>query len=158
VARHRIRLRKWGTAILLASTLTPGGSDPLDSALDWQQHLASYADRAERTDSIQTGTSRSSRSALPGLLVTILDHETSGRDYEAYNPTGCSDENGTFSCGGAYQLSAQYATVWGQRAGYPHLPANAATWPPATQDAVAIKLYYSTTPDGAHWCDWTDYC
>jgi hypothetical protein len=95
---------------------------------------------------------------MPALLSTILDNETSGRDYTAFNPTGCSDENGTFSCGGAYQLSAQYATVWGQRAGYPHLPANAATWPPATQDAVAIKLYYSTTPDGAHWCDWTDYC
>jgi hypothetical protein len=35
---------------------------------------------------------------------------------------------------------------------------NAAAWPPAVQDAVALALFRSTNPDGTHWCAWTDYC
>ena len=111
---------------------------------------------AERVISI-TAPSRSARSATPALLLTIKEHESHG-DYRAYSATGCSDENGTFSCGGAYQLSEQYATVWAARAGYPHMSNQAQTWPPATQDAVALHLFNSTNPPGYHWCHWTTYC
>lgn len=148
-----MKLRKWGTVIIAASTLH-GGGDPIDSALDYLSSSDAIAERVTAS----TAPSRSARSALPPLLSVILQHETQDHDYMAYNPTGCSDENGTFSCGGAYQLSAQYASVWAERAGYSGLSSNAATWPPSTQDAVALELFYSTVPDGAHWCDWTDYC
>lgn len=153
----RMRLRKWGTVVATAAVLHGGGGDPLTSALDYAEHVASKADIAERVTA-SSAPSRSTRSAMPALLSVILQHETLDHDYTAFNPTGCSDENGTFSCGGAYQLSAQYASVWAERAGYSGMSSNAATWPPSTQDAVALELFYSTVPDGAHWCVWTDYC
>jgi hypothetical protein len=143
----KIRLRKWGTVIVTAATLH-GGGDPIQSAVDY---LSSH-DKAERLISI-TAPSRSDRSALPPLLLTIRQHESHG-NYTAYNPTGCDGA----PCGGAYQLHSWYASEWARRAGYPNMPANAATWPPATQDAVALHLYHSTATPGWHWCEFTTYC
>jgi hypothetical protein len=115
--------------------------------------LGGSPDTAER-ESISIEPDRgSSRSAMPELLATIKHHESRG-DYTAVNPSGCEG----YGCGGAYQLHAAYASTWAARAGYPHMPADASTWPPATQDAVALHLFHSTTPPGSHWCDWADYC
>lgn len=90
---------------------------------------------------------------LPPLLELIRSHE-SGGNYSAYNAGGCEG----YGCGGAYQLHARYAPAWAASAGYPGMGPNAAAWPPATQDAVALWLFQSTSPDGTHWCRWTDYC
>ena len=90
---------------------------------------------------------------LPPLLLLIRSHE-SGGNYGAYNGSGCEG----YGCGGAYQMHAKYASVWAERAGFSGMSSNAANWPPATQDAVALHLFYSTNPDGAHWCNWTAYC
>lgn len=92
---------------------------------------------------------------LPPLLLLIRDHE-SGGNYRAYNPTGCSDENGVWSCGGAFQLSEQYASGWAVEAGFPGMSSQAQTWPRSTQDAVALFKFNAT--DGQLWCAWTDYC
>lgn len=94
-----------------------------------------------------------SSSGMPSLLLLIRSHE-SGGNYSAYNASGCEG----YGCGGAYQLHAKYAATWAARAGYPGLSGQAQNWSPAIQDAVALKLFYSTNPDGAHWCNWTDYC
>jgi hypothetical protein len=94
-------------------------------------------------------------SSLPDGLLYIRSQE-SGGNYTAYNPTGCSDENGTFSCGGAYQLSEQYASAWAAEAGYPGMSSQAQIWPRDVQDAVALYKYERT--GGGLWCDWTDYC
>jgi len=145
-----MRLRKWGTVVLVAASLLPGHSDPLESALSYHSHMTSVA---EREASITSATSRSSRSAMPALLELIKLHESHG-DYTAVNPTGCDGA----LCGGAYQLHSWYASAWAEAAGYPGMSANAATWPPATQDAVALYLYYSTDVDGWHWCQFTTYC
>ena len=116
-------------------------------------------DTAER-ESISIEPNRGdSRSAMPELLLTIRSEESGhgepGKyDYRASNPSGCEG----YGCGGAYQLHAAYASTWAARAGYKHMPADAATWPPATQDAVALHLFLSTQPAGSHWCDWADYC
>lgn len=91
--------------------------------------------------------------ALPPLLALIRAHESGGH-YTARNATGCEG----YGCGGAYQLHARYAAEWAARAGYPGMGPDAATWPRAIQDAVAVDLYYSTTPDGAAWCRWAAYC
>lgn len=99
----------------------------------------------------------SSSGGLPALLVTIRANE-SGGNYAAYNPTGCSDENGTWSCGGAYQMSEQYAAGWAAEAGYPGQSSQAQTWDPAVQDAVALYKFYATNPDGSMWCSFTEYC
>ena len=152
----KTRLRKWGTVIVTALA-AHGGGDPLTHAHDYIDHVsetvqASRADKVEREISI-TAPSRSSRSAMPALLATIRHHESRG-DYTAVNPSGCEG----YGCGGAYQLHMRYASTWAARAGYPGLSSNAATWPPATQDAVALYLFNSTTPPGYHWCRWTDYC
>ena len=90
---------------------------------------------------------------MPALLQAIRSHE-SGGNYSAYNASGCEG----YGCGGAYQLHAAYASEWAARAGYPGLSGQAQTWAPATQDAVALHLFYSTNPDGAHWCSWVLYC
>lgn len=157
----KIRLRKWGTAITVALAAT-GGGDPLTSALEYHEHMASSRDMAERSISITRDTGRGAtrssvaggeRSALPPLLLSIRAHE-SGGDYTAVSSTGC---NGA-PCGGAYQLHSWYASEWAARAGYPGMSSNAATWPPATQDAVALHLYYSTSTPGWHWCQFTTYC
>ena len=148
----KIRLRKWGTVITAAAMLHGGGGDPLEQALEYHEHMASRADMAERLISI-TAPSRSDRSALPPLLLTIRRHESHG-NYTLVNPTGCDGA----PCGGAYQLHSWYASEWARRAGYPHMSSDAATWPPATQDAVALHLYNSTNPPGYHWCRWVTYC
>jgi len=93
--------------------------------------------------------------ALPYLMQVINDHE-SGGNYKAYNPTGCSDKNGTFSCGGRWQLSEQYASGWAAAAGFPGQSSHAETWAPAIQDAVALDLYKKT--GGSLWCNYTSYC
>ena len=143
----KIRLRKWSTVIVTALAVH-GGGDPLTHAVDY----LNSGDKAERLFSI-TAPDRSDRSALPPLLLTIRDHESHG-SYTAYSPTGCDGA----PCGGAYQLHSWYASEWAARAGYPGMSSNAATWPPATHDAVALHLFHSTPTPGSHWCDWTDYC
>lgn len=96
-----------------------------------------------------------SAAGLPPLLLLIRDHE-SGGNYQAFNQTGCSDENGTWSCGGAFQLSEQYAAVWAAEAGFDGMTSQAQTWPPAIQDAVALFKFNAT--GGDLWCSWTEYC
>lgn len=104
----------------------------------------------------EESVSRSYRETdFPALMITISNHE-SGGNYRAYNPTGCSDGNGTFSCGGRWQLSAQYASVWAERAGFNNMSSNAETWAPEIQDAVALYLFNET--NGGLWCDYTTYC
>ena len=133
---------------------------PLDAALDYVDTMGTVVEKAntpppepdpERVAD-ETVTARSS-ARLPALLLTIRAHE-SGGNYAAYNGAGCEG----YGCGGAYQMHARYASTWAQRAGFAGLPSNAATWPAATQDAVALDLFYSTNPAGSHWCDWTEYC
>lgn len=143
--------------------------DPIEAALQFQKHVTEYelpAPPPPPTPSVDervaqaTDSSRSSSrnaTALPALLQTIRENESHG-NYAAYSPTGCSDSNGTFSCGGAYQLTEQYASGWAAEAGYSGMSSQAQTWPPTTQDAVAKYKFYATNPDGALWCDWTDYC
>jgi hypothetical protein len=156
---------------------TPPSDDPLKSALNYHAYLDKYVERfeakevrqqerrearqqqalEERTEAAES-SARSTRTpastgGLPSLLALIRSNE-SGGNYAAYNPTGCEG----YGCGGAYQMHARYASIWGEQAGYSGLSSNAATWSPSTQDAVALYLYYSTNPDGAHWCNWTDYC
>jgi hypothetical protein len=92
--------------------------------------------------------------ALPGLLLTIRSYE-SGGNYSAYNGSGCEG----YGCFGAYQLHGAYMDDWARRygaGGWASVPAN--RWPPAVQDKVALGLFYSTNPDGAHWCAWVSYC
>lgn len=101
----------------------------------------------------QSPVTTASSGGLPALLVTIRAHE-SGGNYQAYNGSGCEG----YGCGGAYQMHARYASEWAARAGFPGMSSNAATWPAAVQDKVALNLFYSTNPDGAHWCNWTSYC
>jgi len=137
----------------VAAVAAHGGGDPLTHARDYVDHVARTVATAEREISISQPDRGSSRSALPTLLDTIKHHESRG-DYTAVNPSGCEG----YGCGGAYQLHMRYASTWAARAGYPGLSSNAATWPPATQDAVALYLFNSTTPPGSHWCNWTDYC
>jgi hypothetical protein len=144
--------------------------DPLTMALTYQQRLDRFVERQEakaearrearqeRRERASDGFSRGKgRTApvgdLPALLALIRDHE-SGGNYSAYNASGCEG----YGCGGAYQLHAAYAPTWAARAGYPGMGSNAATWPAAIQDAVALNLFHSTNPDGAHWCNWTEYC
>ena len=98
-------------------------------------------------------TNQTPTGALPPLLLTIRAHE-SGGNYQAYNPTAAKATDAAAPT----RLHARYAPVWAARAGYPGMAPNAATWPPATQDKVALNLYYSTNPDGAHWCSYTGYC
>jgi hypothetical protein len=112
---------------------------------------AEAATRAATRES--SGGNSQSGGSLPELLLFIRSHE-SGGNYSAYNGSGCEG----YGCGGAYQLHARYASSWASSAGYPGLSSNAANWSPSTQDAVAKWLFYSTNPDGAHWCNWTDYC
>jgi hypothetical protein len=92
--------------------------------------------------------------ALPEGLLFIRDNESDG-NYQAFNPDGCSDDHGTWSCGGAYQLSEQYASAWATAAGYPGMSSQAQTWPAAVQDAVALDLF---TKDPGTWCRYTTYC
>ena len=93
-------------------------------------------------------------SGLPPLLALIRHNESRG-DYSAYNASGCEG----YGCYGAYQLHGLYMDDWARRYGaaaYAGTPAN--QWPPSVQDKVALGLFYSTNPDGAFWCNWTDYC
>jgi hypothetical protein len=156
------------TATLLTwATIQSPTSDPIDAALDYHRHMeevvteqaqiAAQEALEERTEAADSA-SRSIRTPvstgnLPPLLALIRSNE-SGGNYSAYNPSGCEG----YGCGGAYQMHALYAPTWAEQAGYPGLGGNAATWSPSTQDAVALYLFYSTNPDGAHWCNWTDYC
>lgn len=151
--RRRIRLRKWGTVVTLAATLQGGGGDPVTQALEYHSNMTSVAERAADAVSISRHSDRSERSATPALLELIKQHESNG-NYRAVNPTGCEGQ----PCGGAYQLHSQYASSWAAQAGYPGLSPRAETWPASTQDAVALHLFLSTDPHGAHWCNWTDYC
>jgi len=91
---------------------------------------------------------------LPALLQLIRSNE-SGGNYSAYNGSGCEG----YGCFGAYQLHGAYMDDWARSYGaasYASTPAN--QWPAEVQDRVALGLFYSTNPDGAHWCNWTDYC
>lgn len=95
-----------------------------------------------------------SSSSLPALLSLIRTNE-SGGNYSAYNASGCEG----YGCYGAYQLHGYYMDDWARRYGaaaYAGIPAN--QWPPYIQDKVALGLFYSTTPNGKFWCDWTSYC
>lgn len=92
---------------------------------------------------------------LPYILTVISDHESHGI-YTAYNPTGCSDEYGVWSCGGRWQLSEQYASTWAANAGFPGQSSHAETWDPSVQDAVALDLY---NKNGSYmWCHYAWYC
>lgn len=98
--------------------------------------------------------SQSGSSNLPELLLFIRSHE-SGGNYGAYNGSGCEG----YGCYGAYQLHGRYMGSWASSAGYGNYSGSPATqWPASVQDGVARWLFYSTNPDGAHWCNWTDYC
>ena len=114
---------------------------------------AEAATQAATRESSGGSTSQSGSGNLPELLLFIRSHE-SGGNYSAYNGSGCEG----YGCGGAYQMHARYASGWAASAGYPGMSSNAADWPASTQDAVALWLFYSTNPDGAHWCNWTTYC
>ena len=101
-----------------------------------------------------SGTPSGGSGSLPPLLQLIRSHE-SGGNYGAYNGGGCEG----YGCYGAYQMHGRYMADWARRYGagsYAGTPAN--QWPPAVQDKVALGLFYSTNPDGAHWCNWTTYC
>lgn len=154
-------------AMLLVAVHRP---DPIGMALSYHQRLDRFVARQEakaearrearqeRREQAQDGFSRGNGArtpsgGLPALLALIRDHE-SGGNYSAYNGGGCEG----YGCGGAYQLHALYAPTWASRAGYPGMSPNAATWPSQVQDAVALNLFHSTNPDGAHWCRWVDYC
>jgi len=145
---------------LAVTVALAAGPDPLETALAYRTHLATVvAEQEELAAQRAADAARTTRSTervapagtLPALLLTIRDHESSG-DYSAYNADGCEG----YGCGGAYQLHAGYASTWAAEAGYPGMPGNAALWPPATQDAVALYKFNAT--GGALWCDWTDYC
>lgn len=138
------------------------GKKLVQGVLDEQKRLEELAAKeaaqkaAEKAQPAPTPTQAPqgrSTGNLPPLLLLIRSHE-SGGNYSAYNGSGCEG----YGCGGAFQLHAKYASVWAERAGFSGLSSNAANWPPATQDAVALNLFYSTNPDGAHWCNWTAYC
>jgi hypothetical protein len=91
---------------------------------------------------------------LPELLMFIRSNE-SGGNYQAVNWSGCEGHG----CFGAYQLHGLYADDWARRYGAGEWAGtNPSGWPPEVQDKVAIGLFYSTSPDGSHWCDWTTYC
>jgi hypothetical protein len=153
--------------LALATVLLSQRNDPIDAALDYHRHMAGVVTEQEQIAAEQAldervtaaeSVARSTRTpvsteSLPPLLLLIRSNE-SGGNYSAYNPTGCEG----YGCGGAYQMHGLYAPTWAEQAGYPGLGSNAATWAPSTQDAVALYLFYSTNPDGAHWCNWTDYC
>lgn len=154
----RYRLRKAFVAASVASAVATGHADPLTAALDWVDHMHTVVQeqQSEPEPQVEARAPSPSRSSERGLippLILIRTYESHG-DYSAYNPTGCEG----YGCGGAFQLHARYASEWARRAGYPGMPANARLWPPSIQDAVATDLYYSTNPDGYHWCHWVDYC
>jgi hypothetical protein len=149
----------------------PQQNDPFEAALAYQQHLTEYIEETERIETAidertldaqvvsRTNRNATGATSLPSLLLTIRSEESGGGvpgayNYSAYNASGCEG----WGCGGAYQLHAQYASGWAANAGYSGLGSNAAVWPAPVQDAVALNLFYSTNPDGAHWCNWTDYC
>jgi hypothetical protein len=126
------------------------------------RRAARQADREEVTDVVVpaptstggSGTPSSGGGNLPALLQLIRSNE-SGGNYAAYNGSGCEG----YGCYGAYQMHGAYMDDWARRYGageWASTPAN--QWPPAVQDQVALGLFYSTNPDGAHWCDWTYYC
>jgi len=99
-------------------------------------------------------TKSMSSSSLPALLALIRNNESHG-NYSAYNASGCEG----YGCYGAYQLHGLYMDDWARRYGaaaYAGTPAN--QWPPAIQDKVALGLFYSTSPNGSFWCNWTSYC
>ena len=117
-----------------------------------QERLAQQVEQEQVTPTpTPSPTQKSSSGGLPGLLITIRAHE-SGGNYSAYNGGGCEG----YGCGGAYQLHARYASAWAAEAGFSGMPSNAAQWPPATQDAVALYKFNQT--NGGLWCDWVDYC
>lgn len=119
-----------------------------------REEAARQAAEAEAAQAAESAEAKAKPTGgLPSLLVSIRAHE-SGGNYSAYNAGGCEG----YGCGGAYQLHARYASTWAARAGFSGLSSNAANWPAATQDKVALDLFYSTNPDGAHWCNWASYC
>jgi hypothetical protein len=169
--------------LLIATVLMtqPQPTDPIDAALDYHHQMHKVVvqqDKAEAKQALEeritdaNSLARSTRTPLstgdlPPLLAYIRSCESGGwsadgtcgadltkYNYSAYNPSGCEG----YGCGGAYQMHARYASVWAARAGYPGLGSNAATWSPKIQDAVALELFYSTNPNGAHWCLWAAYC
>jgi hypothetical protein len=137
--------------------------DPISAAVKWPGELEDFIqeqrERAARAEAAAREEERSepppsSSGSLPDLLLFIRSNE-SGGDYTAYNPSGCEG----YGCGGAYQMHALYADDWARRYGegaWADTPVQ--QWPLAVQDRVALGLFRSTSPDGAHWCDWTDYC
>jgi hypothetical protein len=57
------------------------------------------------------------------------------------------------------ELHGLYVDGWAGRAGaLRYVGTLPSDWAPAVQDRVALDLFYSTNPDGAHWCDFTAYC
>lgn len=145
------------SVVAAVSLVTSGGSsDPLDAALDFHRHMQVVVHHQQQQEiareQLVVAASRGAE-RMPALLL-IIRAEESGGNYAAFNPSGCEN----YGCGGAYQLHALYASVWAERAGYPHLSSQAQQWPASVQDEVALELFYSTNPDGAHWCLWVDYC
>lgn len=159
----------------------PQSDDPLKSALNYHSYLDRYIERLEAKEArqqerqerrearqqeraeeraleVETTSRSSSRNAMSGSLPELLAFirsQESGGNYSAYNGSGCEG----YGCYGAYQMHGAYMDDWARSYGaasYASTPAN--QWPPAVQDQVALGLYYSTNPDGAHWCNWTDYC
>jgi hypothetical protein len=130
-----------------------------------RERAAAEAAQAESTtDVVESPSSSSSSSSsgnlgsgsgsLPALLQLIRSNE-SGGNYSAYNGSGCEG----YGCYGAYQLHGLYMDDWARQYGaaaYAGTPAN--QWPASVQDKVALGLFYSTNPDGLHWCNWTSYC
>jgi len=165
--------------ILVASVASSGGlahTDPLEAALEYSVTMEETAEATEvqeaaqlaaaeeaaeqRAEAAQRPTRSEDRSipapsgSLPSLLLTIRANE-SGGNYGAINSTGCEG----YGCYGAYQMHGLYADDWARRYGAASYAGTSPNqWPSGIQDRVALGLFYSTNPDGAHWCNWTDYC
>jgi hypothetical protein len=121
-------------------------TDPINGALDYLDTMNEVA--ADKPDPAPTpdperveDATAAARSGtrLPPLLATIRAHESGGF--------------------GAYQFHGRYMGAWATRYGHPEVARTPATqWSPTVQDDVALGLFYSTNPDGDHWCRWTTYC
>ena len=83
-----------------------------------------------------SSVSRNKGGSSNATLKCIRQHE-SGGNYQASNPSGKFQ--------GAYQMHRDYAPTWAKRAGHGSWAGKpVASWPPAVQDAVALKLGQDT--------------
>jgi CO/xanthine dehydrogenase FAD-binding subunit len=103
---------------------------------------------ATRAFASPRASSPSSSGGSCGAIPAWISQRESRCTYTARNPSGA---------GGAYQLMPSTADAMAARIGHPELIGqNAASWPPALQDAAAAALWNG----GAGACNWTPptYC